>query len=496
MKVNIRRFLWCAAVVPMLLLLQACPEDPGHDDRDEEKEKIKADVDYAAKSYLRSQYMDVYYWWRDEVKDRNVALKPYEYDIYDFFNKMLYKDDRWSWMCDKEYYVAEETGVISGTWGISLGQAAEYYHDYGLRVRYIYPGSPFERFGVTRGAVLTHIDGQNVEDDDVTGFTGEKLKIYQEKFFQSPQTFTFRLKDGRDTTFTASMATSLATHTNLITRIIRPGEFEGLTVPVGYFHFLAFKANFLNDIAESMTYFHENGIRNLIVDLRYNGGGDSRASDTLMSYLAPRAAVGQPYVVRKHNSYLASIDKSFRDEYNTIRIGANAASLELDRIYFITGSGTASASEMVMNGLKPYLGDKMQMVGDTTYGKPNGMYVLMYPGSNADYEAYNKGNFANLKWVFLPISFFNQNSLGESIPWNGFVPDRYWPDDLYHDFGVEEGEIKACLSHMTTGTWPILTDPPKRSARTKSGKSSAAARIAVEEDRPGYGLYTVKKTGF
>ena len=488
---TLSRFVMAALFFPMLLLLQACPAEPQDE---EEKARIAADVDYTAKSFLRSQYMDVYYWWRDEVKDRNAALKPYDYDMYDFFDVMLHKDDRWSWMCDKETYIADETGMISGTWGISLGQPVEYYRDYGLRVRYIYPGSPFEPYGVTRGAVLTHINGQNVEDRADSPFTTAKLKIYQDNFFKSPQTFTFRLVDGRDTTFTASMKDVLQTHTNLVTRIIRPEEFPGLSAPVGYFHFLAFKANFLGDIAESMTYFHDNGIRNLIVDLRYNGGGDSRASDTLMTYLAPRSAVGKPYVVRKHNSYLGELDDSFKDENNTYYIGGNAASLDLDRIYFITGPGTASASEMVINGLKPYMGDKLQMVGDTTYGKPNGMYVLMYPGTNADYKAYNKNDFTKLQWVFLPIAFFNQNSLGESIPWDGFVPDNYRPDDLYHDFGVEESDINACLTHLVSGSWPSLPRATMRAGTKAEYKSGY--RIDTEEDRAGYGLDLVRKTRF
>ena len=495
MKVNCKaRTALLLLSLPLMLLLQGCPDDEEKKEKELEQEKIKADADYDAKSFLRTQYMDVYYWWRDDVIDRNAALKPYDYDIYGFFDAMLHKDDRWSWMCDKEYYISDETGVYTGTWGVSLGQASEYYRDYGIRVRFIYPGSPFERFGVTRGAVMTKINGQNIADD-ATGFTSDKLKIFQDNYNKSPQTFTFRLVDGRDTSFTASMATTLSTHTNLITRIIRPEEFPGLTAPVGYFNYLAFKANFLGDIAESMNEFRSNGVRSLIVDLRYNGGGDSRASDTLMTYLAPRSAVGKPYVIRKHNSYLASLDKSFQDENNTELIGSNAAALDLDRIYFITGAGTASASEMVMNGLKPYVGDKLQMVGDTTYGKPNGMYVLMYPGSNSDYEAYLKDDFSKLKWVFLPIAFFNQNSLGESIPVDGFIPDCYRPDDLYHDFGVEEESIKACLTHLVTGSYPAFTATPYRSSGTKAAERPGS-RMEVPEDDPHYGRYTVKKQDF
>ena len=93
---TISRLALFLLAVPMLLMLQGCPDDPG----DEEAEKIKNDPDYPAKSFLRSQYMDIYYYWRDEVKDRNAALKPYDYNIYDFFDEMLYSEDRWSWMCE------------------------------------------------------------------------------------------------------------------------------------------------------------------------------------------------------------------------------------------------------------------------------------------------------------------------------------------------------------------------------------------------------------
>ena len=149
------RFLLLLCWLPALFLLQACP-DP---QEKEEQEKIDADPDYKAKVFLRDQCMEVFYFWRDEVMARNKTLKPYDYDIYEFFDELLYSHDRWSWMCDRDDYISDETGVISGTWGVSIGQAIEGYGDYGLHIRYIYPGSPFESHGVTRGAVLTKMDG-------------------------------------------------------------------------------------------------------------------------------------------------------------------------------------------------------------------------------------------------------------------------------------------------------------------------------------------------
>ena len=147
-----------AALAFVLLLAQGCPVV--NPEEEEEQRKIAEDPDYPAKDFLRTNYMNIFYYWRDEVLDRNAQLKPYNYDIYEFFDKMLTSRDHWSWMCDKEEYVSDETGVIQGTWGVSVGQATEYYRDYSIRVRYIYPGSPFEQYGVTRGAVMTKIAGK------------------------------------------------------------------------------------------------------------------------------------------------------------------------------------------------------------------------------------------------------------------------------------------------------------------------------------------------
>ena len=428
------------------------------------------DPEYNAKIYLRKEYMDVYYYWYKDVKTRNAALNPSSYDIYNFFDAMLYSKDRWSWMMDKESYISEETGIVSGTYGASMSQPIEYYGDYSVMVRYVFPGSPFANNGVTRGWNLSQINGTEV-------MTLIRNGTFNAELSKSPQTFTFKDIEGKEHTFTATAATSLSTRSSLCTKVFYPKDFEGLTEPVGYFNYLAFKATMLDDITSAMETMKNVGIKKLILDLRYNGGGDSRASQLLVNYLAPASADGQVYVVRKHNDLLASEDVSSS-------VSRNSESLDLDKLYIITGSGSASASEMVLNGLKPLM--NIQNVGDTTYGKPNGMYVLMYPGSNADYKKYNAGDFSSLQYAFLPICFYNQNKLGENIPDNGFIPVNTRADDLYHDFDVTEDNIRACLTHIVSGQYPPL--PAKTKASARSGKK---IMLAEEEVNPNYGLYTV-----
>lgn len=438
------------------------------------------DPDTETNRYLRSEYMDVYYYWNEEVMERNAAVNPASYPVEQFFDKMLYSKDRWSWMTTGEQYMASETGEMKGTWGVGLSQPSDYFGDFTVRVSYIYPGSPFEPFGVTRGAALVRIGGHDIEDRKGSPFDSEKLQIFQTEYAKSSNSFTFRLTDGRDTTFTATRAQSLSTRSYLAVRVIRPDEFEGLTEPVGYFNYESFKSNFIDDIDDAMAVFANAPCQKLIVDLRYNGGGDSRVSDRLMSFLAPKNAIGKPYVKRVHNKTLGSEDQ-------TMVVGANEKRFDLKAIYFITGNGTASASEMVMNGLRPYM-KEVYRVGQKTYGKPNGMYVLMYPGSASDYKRYDNGDYSALQFVFLPICFYNCNSLGEFIPDNGFLPDNEQPDDLYHDFGPEEACIKSCLTHIVTGQFLEEQHPLTGS---RSGTAAGALIDNPVRSDPHYGSYKV-----
>ncbi|MFA7034353.1 MAG: S41 family peptidase [Bacteroidales bacterium] len=436
-----------------------------------------SDPDYSAKIYLRKEYMDVYYYWYKDVKSRNASLDATQYDIYDFFDAMLYSKDRWSWMENKDSYISSETGVVSGTYGASLSQPVEYYNDYSVKVRYVFPGSPFADQGVTRGWTLTHINGVEV-------MTLIRNKTYSSEYAKSPQTFTFLDLNGLPKTFTATAATSLSTRSFLEAKVFYPVDFNGLTEPVGYFNYRTFRGTMLDDIRESMAIFKAAGVKKLILDLRYNGGGDSNASQLLVNFLAPASADGEVYVTRMHNDILASNNQTY-----TISRDGNA--LDLDALYFIMGHGSASASEMVYNGLKPLMTTKC--VGDTTYGKPNGMYVLMYPGSNTDYSNYNKGDYSALKYVFLPICFYNKNKLGESIPDDGFIPDNYRADDMYHDFGVTEDNIKACLTHIATGSFPTLPSKVATSSSSTSRRSGSKINLAEEEVSEHYGSDLVKK---
>ena len=140
----------------------------------------------------------------------------------------------------------------------------------------------------------------------------------------------------------------------------------------------------------------------------------------------------------------------------------------------ISGQGTASASEIIINGLK-LLMNTIQ-VGQTTYGKPNGMYVLQYPEKVKMPE-----------YVFLPICFYSVNSLGQGDYDNGLLPDNYRADLPNTDWDNDE-IVVACLKKIANGSFPDL---PKVSAAAVDVKADANVVIQTDEMKKGYGRCTV-----
>lgn len=456
------------AVAAAIFLCTSCIDDETR----EEREKIEADSDYDAKVYLRKEYMDTYYYWYKEVKDRNAGLKPYNYSsVNQFFKALLFSGDHWSWMEDGESYRNSESGTIAGgTWAASFCQPVESLQDYGIYVKYLYPGSPLERHGVTRGAKLLGINGCEWGEQVRTE---EQAEAVNNGLAKSPATFLFRLEDGTEVSFTESWSTNFHTDYILECRTFGPEDFPLLTEDVGYLHYLSFKEDLIKSVEEAMSFLKSAGVRKIILDLRYNGGGSGDATDELMGYLSPDNAVGKEYVRRVHNDKYSKWDQSSKVP------DKKSDRLNLDAIYIIAGPGTASASEMLINGLKPYLGDRLHLIGQNTYGKPNGMYVWGYPK-----------DLDKAEWVFLPICFFNMNSLKEQIPLEGFTPDYECIDDVYHNFGAGEANIAACLTHIATGRYPdrILRS---KGPLTRTSSGIELKSLAPEDETDfNYGVYS------
>lgn len=414
----------------------------------------------SVKKYTFDIMTDIYYWYKDVPTNIEArAIKTAEA----YFDTLLVDIDRWSWMMTGQEYLNSESGIVE-SYGISIGQPIDYYQDYSVRVRYVFPNSPMSENGVKRGYELTHLNGTPVK-------TLIENETFNTVYAQTTNLFTFKDYSGNSFSFSATKRV-LTTRSALKTAVFGPEEFPTLNHNVGYFHYLSFKTGMLDDIHNAMKVFKNSQIKELILDLRYNGGGDGKASSLLANYIAPSSAQNKILARKEHNDRYRSWDS--QETTKTIIDRVDGA-LELERLFILTTKGSASASEVILNGLDPLM-DVVQ-VGSTTYGKPNGMYVLPFP----------EGDYKTPQYVFLPICFFSVNSQGYGHYLDGISPDYYRPDDLYHDFGVEDDWIKSIIQYITEGTFPPL--PPKP---TQTFTSMPRTKITLPEEESGYGVYKVK----
>jgi len=375
---------------------------------------------------MLDEIFGTYYWWYD----RTPSSVDWNSDFYDYFDKHLVAEDRWSWMTSGDEFRESQEGIATGSYGFSLGQAVDGYEvpDYRIYVKYVFPDTPMAEKGVCRGWRMDAIGGYNVEDliRSEAGIT-----ILNEELDKDSNHFEFY--DGTQThSFDASRAT-VSTRSYLVRKIFTSEDYQALSRPVGYFNYYTFNDYLSDDLPETISMFKQAGVSDVILDLRYNGGGSTLALSKLVGLLSPERLDGKVFSVIEHNPNLSVLDE---ETYYDV----DEESMNLERLYVITGSGTASASEVLINGLRDGLGaQNLILVGSTTYGKPNGMYAFAYPeGSDSDY--YDEADY-----VYLPICFYTTNSSGQYIPDEGFVPDISVPDDIYHDWGSDEYLIRTCL---------------------------------------------------
>jgi carboxyl-terminal processing protease len=192
-------------------------------------------------------------------------------------------------------------------------------------------------------------------------------------------------------------------------------------------------------------------VNEVAVDLRYNGGGYVSVQEKFADYLANAAANGNVMMTEKYNDKYS--------DYNYTTRFQKKGSLNLSRVFFIVSKNTASASELLINNLKPYL--DVKLVGpQNTYGKPVGFFP--YPVGD---------------WYVFPVSFRSTNKNGEGNYFNGLTINGQVADGLDKNWGDKtETDLAAVLNYVSTGSFGTGTTPA-------SAKSAAELRAASGNDK-------------
>ena len=413
-----------------------------------EKEKnavntlLSATPDLRDSVYLYSQ--DIYL-WSDNLPAQTV-FKPLTYPTADSVMKKVRTyspfvngryQDRWSFVIDKKTW----DNVVSGS---SSDTGAEYgfVGDADLRVKLVYSLSSAGTQGVKRGWKALKFNGI-----DATYANIDKLNTELNK---SSQTVLFQKPDGTQQTITLTSAAYKSDY------VMNPKVFLINGNNVGYFAFDSFLGansgqDTKNELDKIFADFKSKNVTELVLDLRYNGGGYGLVSSYLGSLIAPSSAIGKVFVSAVHNKKYTKFNST--DTFKSLANG-----LKLNRVSIIVTKGTASASEELINGLKPVM--NVKLIGSTTHGKPVGYYALPVMGN----------------YVF-PVAVKNVNSVGFDDFYQGFTVDKVQTDDITRDLGdPAEACLKTALDYIKTG---VLQSSPSAS-RVSAELQNANDRITKD----------------
>lgn len=203
----------------------------------------------------------------------------------------------------------------------------------------------------------------------------------------------------------------------------------------GYLVLSTFISTANQQLRDAFAMFSQAGIQDLIVDLRYNGGGLVSTANLFASLLAGPGSTGLTFSSTEFNSANAmqNVSTSFSAEANAIT---------LNRIVFITTGSSASASELVINGLEPYFTGAREVasVGSATFGKPVGQ---------SGFE------FCNSSKLLRAVTFRTTNVNGVGDYFNGLPVDCAAGDDLTRLLGdVNENMLATAISYIQNGSCP------------------------------------------
>lgn len=408
--INIRWNKWWLA--PLFLIFIACEEEDIVQDQVTPVEPTEDTLNANLKTAVYD-IMNEWYLWNDQLPE--LDIDAYE-DANALLSAMMNKPtDKWSYIQEEDTYNALfERGEYEG-YGVRMARDM----DGNLRVAFVYENSPFGRAGVERSWIIDKINGASIKEVD--GFTlGQLLE-------GSSHQFAFLKPDGSTVTenFTKS--------TIGINTVMNADVLERSNSKVGYLAFNSFLATSEEELDQAFQKFQSAGIQELIIDLRYNGGGRVNIAEWMASNIIGNAGAGKNFIEYSFNQEKA-------DEYNeAVPFNEPTIPLNLDRIVVITSRASASASELLINGLRPFI--DVKLVGDDTYGKPVGSFPFFFQG-----------------YAISPISFKIVNDQGVGEYYNGLQADVYVEDDLSQKLGdPNESRLKEALYYLENGTFSGTT---------------------------------------
>ncbi len=432
-----------------------------------------SEIDYFIWNGLRQ-----YYLWEDLVPNLDPNNFSSDAEIVEYINSfngdhaslfydLLYDPlDEWSWIVDDYEELENLLNGVTTSMGFEfhLGYIEEGGASLVGCVLYVLPGSPAAAAGMQRGDIFLEINDQQLTvSNSVDLLYGlDSYKISYADYIDG----SFQLNGDYDQLIAEVVTENPIYYSDIFT-------VNGKKV--AYLVYNGFTSTYDQELNTLFGTYATEGVEELILDLRYNGGG----SVTTALYLASMIYGTNTENIFSKNVYndlltqyflseddaLSYFQKTFQDEIILDGGGTETINtLNLNQLYVLTSNASASASELLINGLEPYLNDVI-VIGENTYGKYVGSFTIK------DYDTHGVVN-VNHKWAMQPICFKSSNSNDVTDFVNGLAPDYHVEEDYTNllPFGNPDEPLFKAAIDLIEGNTPGVQKDLKSSLHFKSSK--------------------------
>ncbi len=399
--------------------------------------------------------MSVYYLWIDDDDIKSAVetkLNPETCtDPISAVKEVRADEDRWTALYDDVSALTNSINGTETTMGqyMQVGTISSKEGAYFLLVCYVYPGSPAEKAGVKRGDIYISYNGADITDSNLEeAYYGTTTATYGLAHIEATDD-GYSIKDD-------GTGVSLTPVKMYEDPVLCAKTFDVGGKKMGYLAYASFDMKSCDKLIETCKGFKDEGVSELVLDLRYNGGGYVFTEELLASMLAPAANVtaGDVYENEVYNALLTkywgdtstsyfstSFSRTDSDDTTTDYSTADA-NIGLQKIYALVSGNTASASESILVGLMPYM--DIEVIGTQTHGKfctgailtPDEVYTSTPDGIDG--------------WgIYVMIGSYSDKDGNNPCRPDGLTPDISVSDAPFDGFQIgDENEtmLKAALS--------------------------------------------------
>lgn len=333
-----------------------------------------------------------YYYWADQMP----AKPDYHLPVKDFFKSLLSSQDRFSFMVNTED-PSSYPRSIRNMYGFDYTVIQLTNGEVVTVIKLVLKNSPAFNAGLERGMIITKINGKAItasNAESITSSMKEQTVIDLKVGYWKNNT----VADEKDIT----VYYGYSSEQPLLSRI-----FDKNGKKTGYLYIYDFPDGMTPALNQKFAEFKAAGVQDLILDLRYNYGGSVSSAAALCSLIPSGISASSPFIIFKGNKNGGEVKRTFAQQiaydpksldFNTLR--ANA--LGLSKVHVLTSNSTASAAEIVINNLKPYL--QVIQIGEVTLGKDMAGFIVE-----------DKRKPRKISWQIHPVIYkvFNANGTGE-----------------------------------------------------------------------------------